>query len=41
MFDNSYYDNTFAHDLMQISPVIIEKQEKMKSLIEKFNKTYA
>ncbi|MCF6366898.1 MAG: CBS domain-containing protein [Bacteroidales bacterium] len=39
MFDNSYYDNTFAHDLMRIPPAIIEKSEKMKSVINKFNKT--
>ncbi len=41
MFDNSYYDNTFAHDLMQIPPAIIEKSDKMKSVINKFNKTEA
>jgi len=39
MFDNSYYDNTFAHDLMRIPPAIIEKSDKMKSVINKFNKT--
>ncbi len=39
MFDNSYYDNTFAHDLMRIPSAVIEKTDKMKTVINKFNKT--
>ncbi len=39
MFDNSFYDNTFAHDLMRLPPAIIKKSDKMKLVIDKFNKT--
>ncbi len=39
MFNKEYYDNTYAHDLMQIPPAIIKKSDKMKSVINKFNKT--
>ena len=41
MFDNSYYDNTFAHDLMHLPPATLDFNDKMKTVIFKFNKTGA
>lgn len=41
MFDKNLYDNTFVKDLMTIPPAIIAPNDKMDSVMKKFNESNA